>query len=265
MAVTSARRRPPKISSGDVIEVDLSGSRFAYLQDLGPGRGIRLARFLPGIYDERLRGDGLETLVAGEKLYTANCLTDHLLAEDGARIVGRLPVPEGEVRMPAMISGAWSRDWRDWWVRDEDGSEIRAPEYLVRHPGAKLEDLPKSNDTPGPLGIRARIEAGWTPTNRVHVEDPTPGRTFAERLGRRIERPRTRYFAYFPDKNAAECFGASIGDTLAEVELPEHDQDGLWEVRVEQDGYLNRKLASKLRKLAKEHGGMYDGDIDIST
>ena len=45
----------------------------------------------------------------------------------------------------------------------------------------------------------------------------------------------------------------------------EHDQDGLWEVRVEQDGYLNRKLASKLRKLAKEHGGLYDGDIDIST
>jgi hypothetical protein len=47
--VLPARRLfPPGVRpDGNVIEVALSGSRFAYLQDLGEDRGMGLVRFCP--------------------------------------------------------------------------------------------------------------------------------------------------------------------------------------------------------------------------
>jgi hypothetical protein len=252
------------MSRGDVIEVDLPSGRLAYIQDLGQGRGGRLARFLPGKFEIPLRGEQLRSLVRGKSLYSAHCLIEFLLVEEGARIVANLPVPDGEGSIPAMVTMGAPKDWRRWWVTDEDGVRMPAPEYLRSHPGVEITEIVRSDDAPGPKELRARIEAGWTPSNQVEVHFDHAPMPLSERF-REVTDPRTEYFMYFRTKEAAVAFVESVGDPSLELDVADHDQDGLWEVTVAHDGYLNRALAKQLEVATKKFDGIYDGPVDMST
>jgi hypothetical protein len=134
---------------GDVIEVNVNEARVAYLQDVGPGLGLRLVRFLPGVHDAPLREGDLAGLVAGDALYVAHCLVTVLIAAGEARVVARLPVPAGDDVIPAMVVQDLSDDWREWWVRDVNGESMPAQEFVRRNPSTQIEDLPRSSDAPG--------------------------------------------------------------------------------------------------------------------
>jgi hypothetical protein len=57
-----------------------------------------------------------------------------------------------------------------------------------------VEHLPRANEYPSAAEVRARIEAGWRPWNRVPVEFDHPAR---EPLpGGHIEEPRTIYLTF---------------------------------------------------------------------
>jgi len=249
---------------GDTIEIDLPSTRFAYIQDLGPGRGFRLARFLPGTFESPLRGAPLEALVRGQSLYRAHCFIEFLLVEEGARIVANLPIPDGEMSIPAMVTMDIPKDWRRSWVTDENGVKMRAPEYLELHPGIEFEDIVRSNDLPGPEELRSRIEAGWTPTNRVNVRFDRTLTPTSDRY-RAITHPRTAYFMYFNSREAATALVESVNEVLLEFDVAQEDQDGLWEVMAAHDGYLMRRLAERLKSATEQLDGIYDGSVDIST
>lgn len=163
--MTNARARKPRILKGDVIEVQLSGGRVAYVQNIGVHRLLRVVRFLPGVFEKRLDDSRLEALVAGRSLYRSNSIIDLLLIDGSARVIKRLPVPSDEDSVPTMVTGAWSEDPMEWWVTESDGTEMKAHEYLRAHPGIRLQDLPKYNDLPDEETLRKRIETGWTPNN----------------------------------------------------------------------------------------------------
>jgi hypothetical protein len=257
------RSGPPKMTKGDIIEVDLPSGHFAYIQDLGPGRGSRLVRFLPGTFGTPLRGDRLESLVRGGSLYRSHCFVELLLVEDGARIIANLPIPVGEGSMPPMVTMSSPRDWRRWWVTDENGVKLRAQEYLDLHPGTEIDHIVKSNDMPGPKELRARIEAAWSPTNQVEVQVDDTAPPSSERF-HQITHPRTTYFMYFKSREAATVFIESTEEENLEFTLADHDQDGLWEVTAALDGYATRPLAKRLRSATEDMGGIFDGSIDIS-
>jgi hypothetical protein len=249
---------------GDVIEVAITGDRFAYFQDLGLDHGMGLVRFLPGEYDAPLRGESLAALVAAETLYVGYCDVRYLLEDEGFSFIANVPVPEGEDHSPVAVTAAIWGDWREWWVRDSDGTESQGADYVLEHPDVIVEHLPRANEYPSAAEVRARIEAGWRPWNRVPVEFDHPAR---EPLpGGHIEEPRTIYLTYFSSRDAAERFAAAaaIQENKLSIGVPQHDEYGKWAVSVERAGYFNRRLDAKLHALAEEFGGIYDGDVDIS-
>jgi hypothetical protein len=253
------------LRAGDVIEVSLSGPKVAYLQDLGIGWATRIARFLPGIFLRALNDDALRTLVAGDSLYRAPCLTEFLVNDGYGRTRMNLPIPQREIEMPALLLDSHAEDWRNWWVLDH-GKEIRAAEYLDKNPAANICSMPHATDLPGSDGIRARIEAGWTPGSEVPLTiRASQSRSRFTQDNRSVTRPRTAYWIYFSSMADARSFidGVEFDDvSISEPRLSDDDQ---WLVEIQQERYLNRKLDERLRGLASTFGGAYDGYFDMSS
>lgn len=255
------KSRLPRISKGDVVEVDVAGG-YSYLQDQGLVSGFRLTRFLPGIFVSRQSGEALEKLVNRKSLYRANCLTQLLLMEDFARVVKNLPIPQSEVDPPEMVMSSWSKNEGRWKIRDANGAEMYGHEYAVKYPDVDVKKLPRHNDLTSPQVLRARIEGDWTPNNKVPISTPPD---FSPTLvGKKISTPKTMYLFYFADRNSATTFVMNLNEECSRTEISDHEEDGLWSVEVFRDGYLDRDFVERVQALSQLHSGLYDGDFDIS-
>lgn len=256
--------RSPRITSGDIFEFKLPSGRFAYFQDIGVGAGFRLARFLQGPTDKSLRGEELDLLTASEAQYIAHYLAEVLLQQDDVEIVSSAPVPGEESRAPAMIVFDGNEDERDWLIRDANGTIVTGRDFAARHPTVRIDDLARNDDLPGPQLLAARLEAGWTPSNQTPiVYRPRPRTSYARPAS---VGPCTLYFVLFGTKADASAFGGALetsDDT--EVDVPDYDQDGVWEVRIERRGYVDRAFEDELRRSAERFNGAYNSQIDIST
>lgn len=247
---------------GDVVEVNLSGRRVAYLQDCGR-REHRLARFLPGIHASRLADEELGALVAGPSLYRATCSFVSLLLDGEASVIANLPIPVGEDVFPDMVSQKLSNDWRRWWVTTSDGAHVKAPDYVLAHPDTDLNKLLLVNDRPVPRVLRLRIEAGWTPDNPVAIQDDAPPQS--ERLPRPITQPRTMYLSSFDAQETATEYAKRMAQHGFDIEVADRAIYDRWSVEASNDGYFDEKIEAIAATNTEELGGIYDGEEDIST
>jgi len=253
----------PRISKGDIIEVDVS-TGYSYLQDQGLVSGMRLTRFLPGIFSKKLRAKTLEDLVHRKALYRANALTSLLLLENYARVVDNLPIPTSDANPPIMIMSGWSKDPNKWRIRDADGKQILASDFRRIYPDVDVNELPRHNDVPSPRTLKARIEAGWTPSNKVPIllEDvPMPSSSV---IGEIIDKPKTLYFVHFANRKSAKQLVKELDTVDLRTEVSDHEQDGVWTVEIERNGYVDETFVNQVKEIADRLGGTYAGDLDIS-
>jgi hypothetical protein len=158
---------------------------------------------------------------------------------------------------------SWSKDPNKWKIRDAEGNRSPSADFLSKNPGVDLDDLPRHNDLPGPLVVKARIEAGWTPSNRVPIS-VAPMKDSSSVIGTRISNPKTRYLIHFEDKDSARRFVKELNSNNSRVEFPEYEQDGFWTVEFERDGYVDEDFVLRVQAVADRLGGIYDGDMDVS-
>jgi hypothetical protein len=212
---------------------------------------------------EKLRGDSLFDVVNRSSLYRANCLTQLLLFEDFARVVDNFPIPLFDANPPTMVMSSWSKDPNRWKIRNADGITVSASDYLIENPDLDINILPRHNDLPGPEIVRARIEAGWTPSNNVPIPAEATA-TSSNLIGSKIREPKTLYLAHFADRNSAKSFVDELSQGHSSDQMPEHQQDGLWSVEIEREGYLDQEFVDRILELCHQFDGLYDGDMDIS-
>jgi hypothetical protein len=252
-------------TKGDVVELTVGQHRLAYLQDCGLGWGLRLARFLPGVYGHTLSASELKKLVEGPSLYRAHCLIDFLLDEDGTRVAANLPVPVGEDVPPDMVSISLGDDWRRWWIKTSDGSKVPATEYAISHPETDVTLLPRADDLPDPRLLRARIAHGWTPSTPISIDEHEIGESDAETVvGATITQPRTMYLSYFADQALANEYATRMRQHGVDIAVADRERDGHWKVEVIRSGYFDREFGEIAEANANDLGGIYDGDVDIS-
>ena len=150
-----------------------------------------------------------------------------------------------------MIVFDGNEDERDWLIRDANGTIVTGRDFAARHPTVRIDDLARNDDLPGPQLLAARLEAGWTPSNQTPiVYRPRPRTSYARPAS---VGPCTLYFVLFGTKADASAFGGALetsDDT--EVDVPDYDQDGVWEVRIERRGYVDRAFEDELDARRKD-------------
>ena len=185
--------RPAHRHKGDVFEYELAEGTYGYIHYVGIVGPLDLIRYLPGPHKQRCEGAGLIDLVAGPSLYRWHGLIDLMTDAPFVTLIGNFAIPEGEDRQPITMKMSFGDDTNNWWCYDVNGKEISWPQVHTKYPELKIEDIPQTGQVTHPGQVRARIAAGWTPSNDVVIDWEYPFDPLRERFGKLVTKPRTKY------------------------------------------------------------------------
>jgi hypothetical protein len=83
-------------------------------------------------------------------------------------------------------------------------------------------------------------------------------------IGEIIDKPKTLYFVHFANRKSAKQLVKELDTVDLRTEVSDHEQDGVWTVEIERNGYVDETFVNQVKEIADRLGGTYDGDLDIS-